>query len=80
MAVHRTTIELSLEQVTAITEWFRKHDSDDKFFIIAEPLIGKSKMAVFAWTGDDADAAQKAMRNALKITETFNDYAKKHRA
>lgn len=80
MAVHRTTIELNLEQVTAITEWFRKHDTGDKFFIIAEPLIGKSKMQVFAWTGDDADTAQKAMRDALKITKPFNEYAKKRKA
>ncbi len=76
MAVHRTTIELNLEQVTKITEWFRKHDTGDKFFITAEPLIGKSKMQVFAWTGDDATAANKAMRDALKITKPFEDHVK----
>lgn len=73
MAVHKTTIELSLEQATAITEWFRKHDDSDKFFLIAEPLIGKSKMTVFAWTGDDAIAARKAIRDVLKITKPFKD-------
>ena len=76
MAVHKTTIELDLEQVTAITEWFRKHDDGDKFFLTAEPIIGKSKMAVFAWTGDDATAANKAMREALKITKPFKDHVK----